>query len=363
MTTVATILTFIIILGILIFVHEFGHFLVAKACGIRVLKFSLGFGPRLVGKTIGDTEYLLSAFPLGGYVKMLGENPDEQELSPADRAAAFSHKAVWQRFLVVFAGPAFNFLFTIALFWMIFLVAGVPDAVDSTVIGQVNPNSPAAQAGLQAGDRIITINGKTVAGWQDVQNGIKNSGGQPLAIAIRRGEASQQVTVTPLIDSVKNAYGEEVEKRYMIGIAKDNEMRLVRVGPIQAFVDACQQSWMYVNLVVTGFIKIVQNVIPASELGGPILIAQITGHYLEQGWMSLLYFMGLLSVNLAVLNLLPVPVLDGGHLFFLTLEGIRKKPLTERAQMVAQQIGLALLVMLMIFVFYNDIVRIIRHFH
>jgi len=358
-----TAIAFIIVLGLLIFVHEFGHFIVAKACGIRVLKFSLGFGPRLIGKKIGDTEYLISAFPLGGYVKMLGENPDEQELPPEDRAASFSHKTVWQRFLVIFAGPAFNFLFTIALFWMIFLVSGVPESVDSTVIGQIRPDSPAAQAGLRVGDRITAINGNTTNVWQDVLNGIKDSGGKPLTMVVRRGETSQQMTVTPEIDSAKNIYGEEVEKRYMIGIVKDDEMNLQRVGPVRAFVDACQQSWKYVELTVTGFIKIVQNVIPASELGGPILIAQIAGQQMERGWMNLLHFMGLLSINLAVLNLLPVPVLDGGHLFFLTLESIRRKPLAERAQVVAQQVGLALLGMLMIFVFYNDILRIVRqHF-
>jgi regulator of sigma E protease len=353
-----TVFAFIIVLGLLIFVHEFGHFLVAKACGVRVLKFSLGFGPRLVGKKIGETEYLISALPLGGYVKMLGENPDEQQLSPEERQASFSHKAVWQRFLVVFSGPAFNFLFTIALFWLIFLTVGVPYPVDSGVIGQVKADSPAAQAGLQPGDRIVAINGGKVVAWQDVLNGVKASDGKPVAIVIQRDNAERVMTVTPLIDSVKNIYGEEVEKRYMIGIVKDDEIRLERVGPIQALTDAWLQSWMYVEMTVTGFVKIVQNIIPASELGGPILIAQIAGQQMERGWMSLLYFMGLLSVNLAVLNLLPVPVLDGGHLFFLIIEGIRRKPLAERAQMIAQQIGLALLGTLMVFVFYNDIVRL-----
>ncbi|MDR0477548.1 MAG: RIP metalloprotease RseP [Desulfobulbaceae bacterium] len=358
-----TVFAFILVLGLLIFVHEIGHFLVAKACGIRVLKFSLGFGPRLVGKTIGDTEYLISALPLGGYVKMLGENPDEQELSQEERAVSFSHKAVWQRFLVVFAGPACNFLFPIVLFWMIFLAAGVPYPVDSGVIGQVNDHSPAAQAGLKAGDRIVTINGNKIATWQDVLDGIKGSDGKALTITVMRGQVSQQMMVTPVIDSVKNFYGEEVGKRYMIGIVKDDEKRLIRVGPLQALSDAWRQSWDYVKLTVIGFVKIVQRVIPASELGGPILIAQIAGQQMERGWMNLCFFIGLLSVNLAVLNLLPVPVLDGGHLFFLTLEGIRGKPLAERAQIVAQQVGLALLGMLMIFVFYNDIVRIVRHFH
>ena len=353
-----TVFAFILVLGLLIFVHELGHFLIAKACGIRVLKFSLGFGPCLIGKKIGETEYLVSIFPLGGYVKMLGENPDERELSQEQQAASFSHKTVWQRFLVVFAGPAFNFLFTIALFWMIFLTAGVPHPVDSSVIGQVKVDSPAAQAGLKPGDRIVAINGNKIASWPDVLNGVKDSGGKPLTIAIMRGEARQQMTIIPSIDSVKSIYGEEVEKRYMIGIVKSDEMRLERVGLVRALTDAWQQSWMYVELTVTGFVKIVQHVIPASELGGPILIAQIAGQQMERGWMSLCYFMGLLSVNLAVLNLLPVPVLDGGHLFFLTLEGIRRKPLAERAQMAAQQVGLALLGMLMIFVFYNDIVRL-----
>ena len=353
-----TAFAFILVLGLLIFVHELGHFLVAKACGIRVLKFSLGFGPRLVGKTIGDTEYLISALPLGGYVKMLGENPDEQNLSSEERAVSFSHKAVWQRFLVILAGPACNFLFPIVLFWIIFLAVGVPYPVDSGVIGQVRPDSPAAQAGLKSGDRIVAINGNKIAGWQDVLNGIKDSGGKPLSIAVIRGQVSQEMTVTPALDNAKNIYGEKVEQRYMIGIVKDDETRLERVGPIQALADAWRQSWMYVELTVTGFVKIIQHVIPASELGGPILIAQIAGQQMERGWMSLCYFMGLLSVNLAVLNLLPVPVLDGGHLFFLTLEGIRRKPLAERAQMVAQQIGLALLGMLMVFVFYNDIVRL-----
>jgi len=353
-----TVFAFIVVLGLLIFVHELGHFLVAKACGIRVLKFSLGFGPRLLGKKVGDTEYVLSALPLGGYVKMLGENPDEQELSPEERAVSFSHKAVWQRFLVVLAGPACNFIFPIVLFWIIFLAVGVPYPVDSGVIGQVNAKSPAAQAGLKPGDRIVSINGNKIAGWQDVLNGVKASGGKPLAIVIMRGQASQEMTVRPSIDSDKNIYGEEVEKRYMIGIVKDDETRLVRVGPIQALTGAWVQSWMYVEMTVTGFVKIIQHVIPASELGGPILIAQIAGKAMARGWINLCFFMGLLSVNLAVLNLLPVPVLDGGHLFFLTLEGLRGKPLAERAQVIAQQVGLTLLVMLMVFVFYNDIVRL-----
>lgn len=355
-----TVFAFILVLGLLIFVHELGHFIFAKLFGVRVLKFSLGFGPRVFGRTIGETEYVLSALPLGGYVKMFGENPDEQDIAESDRAVSFAHKKVWQRFGIVFAGPAFNFLFTILIFFVLFFAMGVPQSVDTTKIGKVNEGSPAATAGIQAGDTLKMIDGKAVLEWQDVLNGVKASGGKSLQIVVERGTEQLTLTVLPAIDSVKNVFGEEVEKRYMIGIMKFDELTYVRGGLVMAGIEACRQTWMYVSLTVTGIVKIVQNVIPASEMGGPILIAQIAGEQMKAGWINLLYFMGLLSVNLGVLNLLPVPVLDGGHLLFLTIEGIRRKPMSERVQIIAQQIGIALLGTLMIFVFYNDILRLLK---
>ncbi len=355
-----TLLSFIVVLGVLIFVHELGHFLLAKLFGVRVLKFSLGFGPRLFGKVIGETEYVVSAFPLGGYVKMFGENPDEQNVDAAEQQVSFAHKSVWKRFCIVLAGPLFNLLFAVALFFALFVLIGVPRAIDTTRIGKVSEGSPAFLAGIKPGDMVVRINEAEIKVWDDVLRGVKDSAGKPLAMVIRRGQQDITLQVVPKEDGVKNVFGEEVERRFMIGIVKDDQVSYVRVGVLQAFKDACAQTWMYISLTVLGFIKIIQRVIPASEMGGPILIAQIAGEQMKAGWINLCYFMGLLSVNLGILNLLPIPVLDGGHLVFLTLEGLRRKPIHERIQIIAQQVGIALLGALMLFVFYNDILRILK---
>lgn len=355
-----TIVSFILVLGVLIFVHELGHFIFAKLFGVRVLKFSLGFGPRLVGRVVGETEYVISAFPLGGFVKMFGENPDERQIDEADRKVSFAHKSVAARFCIVLAGPLFNLLFAVVLFFGLFLAIGVPQPVDTTLVGKVNEGSPAFTAGLKAGDEILSIDGRPTIHWEDVLEGVKRSEGRQLTMAVRRGQDQLSLAVVPQRDSVKNVFGEEVEQRFMIGIVKDDKVEYQRVGPVQAFGDACRQTWMYVSLTAMGFVKIIQRVVPASELGGPILIAQIAGEQMKAGWINLIYFMGLLSVNLGILNLLPIPVLDGGHLVFLTLEGVLRRPVHERAQIIAQQVGIALLGALMIFVFYNDILRILQ---
>jgi len=355
-----TIFSFIVVLGILIFVHELGHFLFAKLFKVRVLKFSLGFGPKMFGKTVGETEYLVSAFPLGGYVKMFGENPDEQEGAAVDKEASFAHKKVWQRFLIVFAGPLFNLLFTVVLFLMIFFFVGLPDSRDTTRIGQVNPDSPAASAGVMVDDTILSINGTPTMEWMDVLNMVKDSGGNELLFTVARGNEDLELVVTPKQLPVKNIFGEEVEQRFMIGIVKADELFYTPTGIVGATQAALSQTWMYISLTVLSFVKLAQQVVPVSDLGGPILIAQIAGQQMQAGWINFLFFMGLLSVNLGLLNLLPIPVLDGGHLMFLSIEAIRRKPLTEKLQIVAQQMGMALLGVLMIFVFYNDLLRIFR---
>lgn len=355
-----TLFSFILVLGLLIFVHELGHFLFAKLFGVRVLKFSLGFGPKLVGKVFGDTEYVISAFPLGGFVKMFGENPDEQQITEEDRKGSFAHKPVWQRFMVVLAGPLFNILFSIVLFFMVFSFVGIPTSVDTTRIGKVNENSPAAAAGMQAGDVIVRIDDTATVGWINVLDAVKNSAGEPIRVDVEREGEQLSLEIVPAIDAVKNVFGEEVEKRYMIGIMKADELSYEKSTFFGAIQSAFLQTWMYVTLTVMGFVKIIQQVVPASEIGGPILIAQIAGEQMKAGWLNLIYFMSLLSVNLGILNLLPIPVLDGGHLVFLTIEGVRRKPMNERAQIIAQQVGIGLLATLMIFVFYNDIVRLFR---
>jgi regulator of sigma E protease len=355
-----TLLSFILVLGLLIFVHEFGHFIFAKLFGVRVLKFSLGFGPKIIGKIVGETEYVISAFPLGGFVKMFGENPDEQDVPEAEKKVSFAHKPVWQRFLIVLAGPVFNLVFSVILFFMVFATLGVPTSVDTTRIGKVNIKSPAAEAGLLENDVILRINERQTVVWDDVLEGVKGSEGKPLVVEVQRGSDKVHLTVTPAIDAVKNVFGEVVEQRFMIGIKKADEMVWQESSLYSSLENACTQTWMYISLTAVGFAKIVQRVVPASELGGPILIAQIAGEQMRAGWVNLIYFMSLLSVNLGLLNLLPIPVLDGGHLAFLTIEGLRRKPLNMRVQIIAQQVGIGLLGTLMIFVFYNDIARLFQ---
>lgn len=354
-----TIFSFILVLGALIFVHELGHFLFAKLFKVRVLKFSLGFGPRILGKTFGETEYVLSAFPLGGFVKMYGENPDEQSASAADKAASYCYKPVWQRFCIVLAGPLFNFIFPIILFTAVFFFQGIPVSLDTTQVGKVSESSPAQEAGIQDGDIILTISGKAIEGWGDVLTGVKASEGKTIEMIVLRDNVEEQIMVTPRIDSAKNLFGEEVEERYMVGIMRGEALEYEEVNIFSAFWNGLQQTWFYIYLVFMGFVKLFQQVVPASEMGGPILIAQMAGEQMRAGWVNLIYFTSLLSVNLGILNLLPVPILDGGHLVFLSIEGIRRKPMEDRIQIIAQQIGMALLGGLMIFVFYNDIMRLL----
>jgi len=351
--------SFILVLGVLIFVHELGHFLFAKLFGVRVLKFSLGFGSKVVGKKWGDTEYLISTFPLGGYVKMFGEQPGD-EIREEDKTASFSHKKVWQRFGIVFGGPLFNLLFAVLVFLLMFIFAGLPRPVDSTLIGQVAPDSVAAKVGLEKGDIILAIDGQQTTSWLQVSELIRNSGGKEVTLLLDRNGQTVTIKAEPAMEKVKNLFGEEVGERYMLGITRSDEVEYEKVSLLEAVKASFIQTWNLIYLTIMGIVKIFQQIVPASELGGPIRIAEIAGQQMEAGWMNLLYFMGLLSVNLGVLNLLPIPVLDGGHLVFLTCEAIRRKPLSERTMIIGQKVGIVLLGSLMIFVFYNDITRIVQ---
>jgi regulator of sigma E protease len=354
-----SLISFIVVLGVLIFVHELGHFLFAKLFGVRVLKFSLGFGNKVVGRKWGETEYLLSTFPLGGYVKMYGEQPGE-EITEENKEVSFSHKKIWQRFGIVFGGPLFNLLFAVLIFLFMFAFAGLPGPVDSTLIGQVSPGSVAEKVGLQAGDVILSIDKEPTDSWIRVSEMIKDSGGKEVELVVDRNGRELTFAATPAMEKVKNLFGEEVGERFMLGITRSDEVEYEKVSLGTAVKAAFIQTWNLIYLTILGIVKIFQQVVPASELGGPIRIAEIAGQQMEAGWMNLLYFMGLLSVNLGVLNLLPIPVLDGGHLVFLSLEAIRRRPLSEQSMIRAQKVGIALLGSLMIFVFYNDIARIIQ---
>jgi len=353
-----TIFSFIIVLGLLIFVHEFGHFLWAKIFNVKVLKFSLGFGPKLFSRQYGETEYLLSAFPLGGYVKMYGETPGEEEIPPYETARSFSHKPVWQRFIIVAGGPFFNLIFAAFLFFVIFYVAGIPQPIESTKIGQVSPGSPAEAAGLQADDEILSIDGTVTAKWEEISELIRNSGGQQVALEVQRGAEHIDITVTPHLEKTKNIFGEEIGERFMIGISRSEEVFYEKVSLWRAAGAGLGQTWNFIYLTLIGIVKIIQKVIPASEIGGPILIAQLAGQQMEAGWVNFLFFMGIISVNLGILNLLPIPILDGGHLVFFSVEAVLRKPLSLKAMEIMQQIGLVLLGSLMVFVFYNDLLRL-----
>lgn len=356
-----TIVSFAIVLGLLIFVHEFGHFIWAKFFGVKVLKFSLGFGPKLFSRQYGETEYLISAFPLGGYVKMFGESPGElaeESLSPGELNRSFATRPVWQRFIIVAGGPAFNLLFAMFLFFIIVLFAGLPQPVETTTIGGVGEDTPAAAAGLQVGDIILAIDGTETERWEDVSLLIKGSAGREVVMTLQRAEQTLEVLVTPRLEKMRNIFGEEVGERHMVGIARSEEVFYEKVGFTKSLQAGVSQTWNWMYLTVLGLIKIIQKVVPVSELGGPILIAKIAGERMEAGWINFLYFMGVLSVNLGILNLLPIPILDGGHLVFFSVEAILRKPLNLRTMEILQQIGLVLLGTLMIFVFYNDLVRV-----
>ncbi len=353
-----TAFAFIFVLGILIFVHEFGHFIVAKLFNVKVLKFSLGFGPKMVGKKIGETEYVVSAFPLGGFVKMTGENIDE-EVAPLDEDRAFSHKPVWQRFCIVFAGPASNLLFTVFLLSTIFIVMGLPILSPSTMIGDVAQEGAGAQAGLVAGDIVKEIDNKEITDWGEVYTLVTESAGRTLAITVERNGENLTVQATPEEVDLKNDFGEVTGQGYRLGIAREMNVEFEPASIGEAISAGFNQTVEMTRKTLLGIWKMIQRVIPASEIGGPILIAQIAGKQLQSGWLDFFYFMGFLSVNLGILNLLPIPVLDGGHLVFFSLEAVRRKPLTRELQEKMQLIGIVLLVSLMVFAFYNDILRML----
>jgi regulator of sigma E protease len=348
------IFAFIIVLGVLIFFHEFGHFLIARLFGVGVEKFSLGFGPRLFGKKVGITDYRLSAIPLGGYVKMVGEEPDA-EIDPADLPLSFTHKHVFKRMLIVAAGPVFNILLAVLIFFGIFWASGT--FIMKPSIGSVRAGSPAEAAGLMKGDLITVINGIQINSWDEMAEIINGSEGKTLDLSIRRQESTVDFSITPEKVPTQNLFGEEIQ-RYVIGIEASRESYSKEMNPIEAFTESLRQSYRVIELMVVIIAKLIKGDISTDTLGGPIMIAQMAGDSAKAGVGSLIFFIALISINLAVINLLPIPVLDGGHLLFFLIEAIKGSPVSIKIREVAQQVGLFILILLMILVFYNDIHRI-----
>ena len=350
----------VIVLGVLIFVHEFGHFLLAKLLGVRVEIFSLGFPPRLVHKQVGDTDYRLSVVPLGGYVKLLGENPTD-EVPEELRSYSFMHHPLWHRFLIVLAGPTFNLLFAVVAFWAVFTFSGIPYL--TTEIGKTIEDSPSARAGLQKGDLVLSVNNQPVMRWQDLAEMITKSGEKPVVLKVKRGEQVFSVTLTPQLMEVPADMFGKTTKSFKIGVNAADNVQLEKVGPGRALIEGVTATWDYSVQIVLGFYKLMAREVPLKALGGPILIAQAAGQTAQRGVAPLVQFMAILSVNLFLLNLLPIPVLDGGHLMFFTLEALLGKPVQIKHREMAQGVGLMLILALMILVFYQDILRLVQSSH
>lgn len=341
----------ILVLGALIFVHELGHFLVAKKLGVGVEKFSLGFGPKIFGMQIGDTEYMLSAVPLGGYVKLAGEDPDEE---CQDKEHSFSESSVWSRLAIVSAGPLFNLLFAVLIFSIVYMV-GVPTL--AAAIGKVRDGSPALKAGLLVGDKITAIDGKPVKLWDELRETVHNSPNKELNFTISRNQKELDVVIIPESRKTKNLFGEDISVG-LIGIEPESTFVTERYNPLLAVYKGFQKTWEITYLTVVAIKKLFQQVIPADTIGGPILILQMAGEQAKIGILNLVFFVALLSINLGILNLLPIPILDGGHILFFSIEAIFGKPIAAKKREIAQQVGIAMLLSLMVFAFYNDIMRI-----
>lgn len=351
MTT--SIFAFIIVLGVLIFFHELGHFLIARLFGVGVEKFSLGFGPRLIGKTVGITDYRISAIPLGGYVKMVGEEPDS-EIDPEDIPLSFTHKHVIQRIFIVAAGPFFNLVLAVLIFFFLFFLSGM--IVLEPVIGNVQDQSPAMRAGFKKGDIVRVIDGTPISSWDEMAEMISTSQGRSLAITVERTGQERSLTVSPDRKTLKNLFGEDVD-RFVIGIASAGETRSEDLNLFEALAESIHQTYRITELTILSIIKLIQGTLSTKTLGGPLMIAEMAGQQAEQGIGPLVFFIALISINLAILNFLPIPVLDGGHLAFFFIEMIRGKPVSLRIREIAQQAGMFILLLLMILVFYNDITR------
>ncbi|MBF0357427.1 MAG: RIP metalloprotease RseP [Magnetococcales bacterium] len=346
----------LVVLGVLIFVHELGHFLVARFFGVRVLVFSLGFGPRLGGwRDKSGTEYQVSAIPLGGYVKMLGEADDADTPIPEeDLQYSFATQNVWQRFAIVFAGPAFNFIFAVVALTMAFMV-GVGEPLPK--VGSVTSGMPAGVAGIKTGDQITYIGDQKIDSWDQLSQTIKTSDGSPLMFTIDRDGKVFQLTIIPKVKEVANIFGEMV-KFPLIGISPSNERRVVYHSPLKALELGALQSWRMTELTVTSIWKLITRVVSPDQIGGPLMIAEMAGKTAAQGPSNLLFFMALISINLGILNLLPIPILDGGHLFFFLIEAIKGSPVSETVQGISSRVGMALLLLLMVWALKNDLMRI-----
>ncbi len=339
-----TVIYFGIVLGTLIVVHEFGHFIVAKKSGVRIERFSIGFGPPLWSKQWHGTEYRLALVPLGGYVKMYGEQSDE---AMGTTEGSFLHQSVWRRIPIVAAGPGFNWLLAIILIAVIHAL-GVP-IEHSVRFGKILDGSAAALAGLQTDDTVVTVDGKSIERIDDFKAHIVASEGRALQLQVDRAGEKLAVPLTPRQDTEAREWRIGVELR-------PGDIRIQRSDPVTALTQGVVWTWRITTLTIAGFGKIISGAIPLKDsLAGPLGIAREIGRQADQGWRNVVFFAAGISINLAVLNMLPIPVLDGGHLLFFLIEIILGRPLSSRAREMAQRVGMIALAALMVLALSNDV--------
>ena len=352
-----TLVAFVCALGPLVFFHELGHYLVARMFGIPAETFSIGFGREVFGWTDGQgTRWRVSWLPLGGYVKFVGDmtpasNPDDLENIPEElRDRAFQIRPVWQRFLVVLAGPAANFLLAILIFAAFFSFVGAPI---SNTVGQVQPNTPAARAGLRQGDRILSLAGRPTPTFADLANATAVRPGEMVVVRVQRGDVTKNLRLVLGSDSMKAPNGEQV-RRGLLGVAPD--ITALKPIPIaQAIPEAISQTYRMTRANVDAILQMARGYISPRQIGGPIAIANVAGDVASMGPIEFIALLALLSINLGFINLLPVPMLDGGHLFFYIIEMVRRRPVSVATLDWAFRGGLALVLALLLFATGNDL--------
>lgn len=342
-----------LVLSFLIFFHELGHFLAARFFGVKVDVFSIGFGKKIVTKKIGDTEYALSLIPLGGYVKMKGQNDANPNEKSIDKDS-YSSKTPLQRIVILFAGPFFN-LALAAIIYFGLALGGIETLTSK--IGQISPNSAAAAADIKSGDKIIQINNEKISYWHEISEKIQTSAGKTINIKINRGGEEKDILIKPIIVETKNIFGENT-KRYMIGIAPLGESVKVYYNPIEAIGLAINKTYESAKFIAMGIEKLITGVLGLDNVGGVISIVQATNDATHSGFVTLLLLTALISVNLGVINLLPIPALDGGHILFNLYEMIFKKAPSEAVFTKLTIAGWAALLWLMLLGLYNDLNRL-----
>ena len=358
---------FLFVLTIVVFFHELGHFLVARWAGVKVLTFSVGFGPELVGfNDRHGTRWKISAVPLGGYVKFFGDESEASTSSPEtlanmseeERAVSFHHMKVGPRAAIVAAGPIANFLLAIVIFTCLFTFFGKPST--TARVDKVEANSAAAAAGFRVGDTVLAIDGAKIDSFTDMQRVVGTRAGERLTFTVKRGEGTLQLQGTPELRVVKDAFG-NTHKLGVLGITRQTaagDVLTERVDPLTALWLGVKETWFVIDRTLAYIGGVFTGREAADQVGGPLRIAQISGQVATIGMAALIHLSAVLSISIGLLNLFPVPLLDGGYLLFYLVEAVRGRPLSERAQELGFRIGLGLVLMLMVFATYNDILHL-----